>query len=86
MIRTYGPLIAGLLLLAALLSACSGAGGTSSAGAAGTPPRIAVDNEVLDYGTLHYNQWARPNIQIRNEGGSNLVIQRPIVVKTLVGC
>ncbi len=85
MIKRLGLLVAALLLLAGLLAACADTGSASGNSRAGGPPRIVVDYEVLDYGTVHYNQWVRPNFKIRNEGGSNLVLQKP-TVKTLEGC
>ncbi|HEX2988569.1 MAG TPA: hypothetical protein VHS06_10415 [Chloroflexota bacterium] len=78
-----------LLLLTWLATACSGtsSASTSAANASsqGGPPRIVVDNAVLDYGKVHYNQWVKPDFRIRNEGGSNLVLQKP-TVKTVEGC
>lgn len=74
-----------LLLMGLPLAACSDSGSAAGNSGAGGAPSIVVDNEVLDFGNVHFNQWVRPSFQVRNEGDSNLVI-RKATVEIVEGC
>lgn len=88
MVKSFGLLGFLLVLLTGLLVACGNSSDTTTAGGAtgtGTPPRITVDNQVLDYGNVRFNEWVKPSFTIQNTGGANLTLQKP-TVKTLEGC
>ena len=50
---------------------------------AGNAQKITTDNETIDCGKVVYNQPATVNFELKNKGGSKLVIKD---VRTSCGC
>jgi hypothetical protein len=79
-----------LLGLVGLLAACAGSSGPRAEPAPTVTkfsggPRLAVDNKVIDYGNVAFNQEVKATYQISNVGDQRLTI-RKVDIKTIQGC
>ncbi len=85
--------VLGLFVLVGLVAACSSFAGTSSPkvepAPAGRPytggPRLAVDNQSIDFGPVAFNKGIRANFQVKNVGDRRLTI-RKVDVEAVQGC
>ena len=83
----------GLLILLGLVAACSAT--TAASGPNVTPaprvdgytggPRLALDNQSIDYGSVPYNKEVKANFQVKNVGDRRLTVKK-VDVKAVQGC
>jgi HYDIN/CFA65/VesB family protein len=84
----------GLLALVGLVAACaSSAAGSSAPKVQPAPkvdaytggPRLAFDNQSVDFGPVPYNKEVKATYQVKNVGDQKLTIKN-VDVKTVQGC
>jgi hypothetical protein len=88
MLRHIGLLV--LFVLAGLVASCAGPSGPRAEPAPTVTkfsggPRLAVDNRVVDYGSVPFNREVKASFQVSNVGDQRLTI-RKVDVKTIQGC
>ncbi|MBI4299846.1 MAG: hypothetical protein HY677_01830 [Chloroflexi bacterium] len=80
--------LASLLVLTAVLAACSGSkrsAETIPVAPKGKGPEITVDKESLDFGKVRFLQMVEPAFRISNVGDADLHVTR-VSVTVLAGC
>ncbi len=58
----------------------------SSTGPTANGPRIALDEDYYDFGTMKFEQWARREFRFRNVGNQPLALQGVPTVDAVEGC
>jgi hypothetical protein len=87
--RNLYQMAAGAILVAAiaLLVSCAGQqAATPAAGAAGSGPRIVVDEEFFDFGKVPLDKVVSHTFRIKNAGGAPLVLAGEPKVRAAQGC
>jgi hypothetical protein len=62
------------------------ASGSSEGGASSTGPRLAVDQERIDFGRVPLDKPVRAEFRITNVGGRTLTLDASAPIQVLEGC